>query len=58
MCHAISRIGRVRTRESTPLNMSFGLGYEIKPNVCSAPFITIAQLTSGYQMGFDDGLQL
>ena len=35
MCHAISRIGRVRTLESTPLNMSFGLGYEIKPNVCA-----------------------
>ena len=38
--------------------MSFGLGYEIKPNVCSTPLITIAQLTSDYQMGFDDGLQL
>lgn len=23
------------TREPTPLNMSFGLGYEIKLNVCS-----------------------
>ena len=57
-CHAISIIGRVEIRESTPLNMSFGLRYEINIENKRVQYATdtMAQLTNCCQVGFDDGL--